>query len=198
MNRSIKPYQALVELCQNPEIKNNTREVNEMLGFICVMAASPEPLELQDWFPYLWKQESEPSFSSETLAVDFGSAVLQFYENCLLNYQQVKPLILPGECWLNEYQQVTEQGIAFASGYLSGFHLTEESWQTLNLAPGSEPEQLLQTSMLLLSKMATPDSNDPQMQALFVQLPGMQEIISSLPSLLSALGHFSTVVDNHE
>ena len=198
MNRSIKPYQALVALCQNPEIKNSAREVNEMLGVICAMAASPEPLELQEWFPYLWKQESEPSFSSETLAVDFAQAVLQFYENCLLNYQQAKPLLLPTELWLNEYGEVSEQGIAFASGYLSGFHNSEESWQTLNLVPGSEPEQLLQTSMLLLSKMATPNSNDPQMQALFVQLPGMPEIVSSLSQLLGALGHFSAVADNNE
>ena len=198
MNRAITPYQALVELCLNSEIKDSAREVNEMLGFICVMAASPEPLELQEWFPFLWKQESEPSFSSETLAVDFAQAVLQFYENCLLNYQQAKPLILPTEMWLNEYGEVTEQGSAFASGYLSGFHSSEESWQTLNLVPGSEPEQLLQTSMLLLSKMATPNSNDPQMQALFMQLPSMQEIITSLPQLLGVLGHFSVVADNNE
>ena len=198
MNRAIKPYQALVELSQNPEIKNSAREVNEILGFICVMAASPEPLELQEWFSYLWLPGEDPSFSSETLAVDFAQAVLQFYDNCVLNYQQAKPLILPEECWLNDDQQVTEQGIAFASGYLSGFHHSEESWQKLNLIAGSEPEQLLQTSMLLLSKMANPDSHDPQMQALFVQLPGMQEIVRSLPQLLSVLGHFSVVADNNE
>ena len=197
MNRSIKAYQALVTLCQNPEIKDNAREVNEMLGFISAIAASPEPLDLQQWFPYLWTQ-GEPLFSHEALAVDFAGAALQFYEACLVNYQQAKPLLLATELWLDEYQEVTEQGIAFASGYLSGFHNTEESWQTLNLTPGSEPEQLLQTSMLLLSKMATPNSNDPQMQALFVQLPGMQEIVSSLPLLLSALGHFSIVVDDNE
>lgn len=197
MKRTIKPYQALVELCQNSEIKDNAREVNEVLGFICAIAASPEPLDLQVWFPYLWAQ-GEPLFSHEALAVDFACAALQFYEDCLVNYQQAIPLILPTDLWLNEYQEVTEQGIAFASGYLSGFHNIEESWQTLNLTPGSEPQQLLQTSMLLLSKMATVNSNDPQMQALFLQLPDVQEIIRSLPSLLSALGHFSIVADDNE
>ena len=194
MNTQPKAYQALVELGQIPEIKDNAREINEMLGFISVIAATPEPLDLQDWFPLLWAQGLAPSFSNETLASDFAAATLQFYEDCLVNYQQSTPLSLPAELWLNEYQQVTEQGIAFASGYLAGFHSTEDIWQSLNLIPGSEPEQLLQTTMLLLSKMATPNSNDPQMQALFVQLPGMDEIISSLPSLLSALGHFSVLV----
>ncbi|MCW8996437.1 MAG: UPF0149 family protein [Psychromonas sp.] len=195
MNRSVKPYQALVELGRIPEIRAKARTADEMLGIICVIAASPEPLELQDWFPQLWKQGSAPSFASETLAVDFASAALQFYENCLLNYQQSTPLILPVEQWLNEEQQVTDTGIAFASAYLSGFEHVKDGWQRLNVAPESEAAQLLQTTMLLLSKMATPDSNDQQMQALFRQLPDMQEIVAALPQLLSALGHFSVRFD---
>ncbi len=191
MQQTIKPYLALVELCQNPEIKNNAREAHEMLGVICAMAASPEPLELQQWFPCLWANGKEPSFSDEALAVDFASAVLQFYEHCLLHYRQGKALLLPEQCWLNQEQQVTEQGRAFAAGYLSGFHYNEVNWQALNWPPGSEPEQLLQTSMLLLSKMANPESHDPQMQALFAQLPDMPEIIASLAQLLAVLGNVS-------
>ncbi len=198
MQQKSKPYQALVELCQHPEIKNNAREVNEMLGVICVMAASPEPLELQQWFPCLWANEKEPSFSDEGLAVGFAAAVLQYYEHCLLHYQQAKPLLLPKQCWLNKDQQVTEQGRAFACGYLSGFHYNEVNWQALNWSPGSEPEQLLQTSMLLLSKMATPESNDPQMQALFAQLPDMPEIVASVAQLLAVLGNVSTRVNNDD
>jgi yecA family protein len=197
MNQAIQAYQALVELCQNREIKDNAREVNELLGIISAMAASPEPLELQQWFPCLWMQAEEPSFSCESLAVDFAQAVLQFYQHCLLNYQQAKPLSLPTSLWLKE-QQITAQGSAFASGYLSGFQYNEQSWQALNLPPESEQGQLLQTTILLLSKMANPNSSDPQMQALFMQLPDMQEIVNSLPQLLSVLGHFSVVVEHHE
>lgn len=197
MDMQIKTYQALAELWQTPEIKNNAREINEMLGFISVIAASPEPLELQDWFPYLWSQGLSPSFSNEELAQAFAAAVLQFYQSCIENYQQATPLVLPTEDWLNEYQEVTDQGIAFASGYLAGFHSIEDNWQRLNLAAGSAPEQLLQTTMLLLSKMATPNTTDPQMQALFVQLPDMPEIINSLSSLLSALGNTSLLVNDN-
>ena len=197
MKTKIHAYQALTELWQTPEIKNNAREINEMLGFISVIAASPEPLELQDWFPYLWAQGLSPTFSNEALAQAFAAAVLQYYESCIVNYQQATPLGLPAMQWLDEYQEVTDQGIAFASGYLAGFHSIEHCWQRLNLAAGSASEQLLQTTMLLLSKMATPNTSDPQMQALFVQLPDMPEIIHSLPSLLSALGNASLLVNDN-
>lgn len=194
----MKPYQAIFELGRLSEIKNDAREINEMLGFLCIIAASPEPLDMQDWFPYLWKQGKAPSFNSETLAVDFASAVLHFYENCLLNYQQSKPLILPIELWLNAQQEITEQGIAFACGFLAGFQHSEANWQNLNLLPGSESGQLLQTTILLLSKMAMPNSDEPQMQALFAQLPDMQEIVTALPQLLSALGKVSFPDDGYE
>jgi hypothetical protein len=169
-----------------------------MLGFICVTAASPEPLDLQEWFPNLWNQGRTPSFNSETVAVDFASAVLQFYENCLLNYQQSTPLILPTELWLNEQQEVTKQGIVFASACLAAFQDREESWQNLNLAPESEAGQLLQTTILLLSKMALSHSDDPQRQILFAQLPDMHEIVTALPQLLSALGNSSVLVESDE
>ncbi|MFT6986945.1 MAG: yecA family protein [Psychromonas sp.] len=192
-----KAYQPLVELCEIPEINKNGRDIDKMLGIICAISASPQSLDLADWFPLLWLQDG-PSFSNENIARDFAAAVLQFYENCLANYQQSTPLSLPTELWLNEKNEVTAQGIAFASGYLSGFHSIEALWQELNLAPESESGQLLQTTMLLLSKMATANNKDPQMQPLFVQLPDMNEIISTLPSLLSVLGNFSVSVSNND
>jgi len=197
MNRSVTASQLLTELCRHPELRDNAREVNELSGFICAMAASPEPLELQEWFPCLWKQGCEPSFSSATLAEDFARTVLQFYSECIDHYRSSEPLRLPCKLWLDEYQEVTAQGIAFASGYLAGFYNIEALWQELDLAHGSQPEQLLQTTMLLLSKMAAAHSQDPQMQELHTQLPEMQEIVSSLPSLLSALGHFALQAESH-
>ena len=197
MNKTVESYQALSELYLQTEINTNAKDFNEILGFICCIAASPQPLELADWFPHLWKKGS-PSFSHEAIANNFAAAILQFYEGCLNQYQQAAPLLLPTVLWLNESGRVTEQGSAFASGYLTGFNRTETIWQNTNLAMGSEPEQLLQTSLLLLSKMAMPDNADPQMQKLFVELPDMAEIISSLPALIGALGNFSVQVKHYD
>ncbi|WP_028862102.1 UPF0149 family protein [Psychromonas aquimarina] len=187
-----KAYQVLINVCEIPEIKKNARGCNEILGFISSIAAAPVQVEIEQWMPFLWAEDSAPSFSDEQTAVDFAAAVLQFYEQCLVCYQQLLPLPLPTEQWLDQELQVTAQGRLFAAGYLSAFHSIEAVWQSLDLQPGSEAEQLLQTSMLLLSKLAASDSDETQMQFLFSQLPDMPEIVDLLPALLSKLGHFST------
>lgn len=197
MTTAIKPYQALLELYLIPEIKEHARPFDEIIGFICAISASPEIRDLADWFPLLSMQEGL-SFSNEEVARNFAAAVLHFYEHCLTSYQQSTPLFLPAQSWVNEGNEATAQGSEFASGYLSGFHHIEASWQGLNLAAESEPGQLLQTTVLLLSKMAAGNNEDPQMQALFIQLPTMIKIISTLPSLLSALGNFSVAVSHYE
>lgn len=197
MTIQIKPYQALATVCQLAEIKSHARSFDEMVGFICAISASPEPLDLADWFPLLWDQEGL-SFSNEELARDFAAAVLEFYNHCLANYQQSASLSLPTELWLNEDNDVAAAGSAFASGYLSGFHRIEGLWQDLDLGAESQPGQLLQTTMLLLSKMATGKNQDSQMQELFMQLPSMEKIITILPSLLSTLGNFSASVSNND
>ncbi len=187
-----KAYQMLINVCEIPEIKKNARECSEILGFITSIAAAPMQIEIEQWMPFLWAENAAPSFSDQQTAVDFATSTLQFYEHCLSSYQQSLPLSLPTDQWLDEDLQVTAQGRVFAAGYLSAFHSIEALWQSLDLPPGSEAEQLLQTSMLLLSKLASPDSGDAQMQFLFSQLPDMPEIVASLPALLSRLGHFST------
>ncbi|MCG6200006.1 UPF0149 family protein [Psychromonas antarctica] len=186
MKAPVIRYQALNELFCIPEIKTNGRAFDEMLGIVCAIATSPTCIDLADWFPLLWDQEMPPSFSNENLAADFAAAVLQFYDDCLMSYQQSTPLSLPTERWLNESLQVTDAGRSFACGYLLGLTRIEASWQNHSLQLKSDP--LLQTTQLLLSKMTTVKSNDPQMQSLFMELPDMQEIINALPRLLSALG----------
>lgn len=201
MTTPIEPYQALLELHLIPEINEQARPFGEMAGFICAISASPETLDLADWFPLSLMQkismQQAPSFSSEKIASDFAAAVLQFYDHCSVNYQQSAPLSLPLELWLTAENEITAQGMAFASGYLSGFDRIESAWQGLNLSPESESGQLLQTTVLLLSKMAAGKNQDPQMRELFMQLPAMAEIVSALPALLSALGHCAVAVSNN-
>jgi len=198
MNNYTQPYQQLIELCDNTEINSNVKDVHEMLGFICAISSSPESLELQEWLPHLWKQGVSPTFSQQQLAVDFASAVIQFYDACIAQYQQATALLLPTEQWLDEYSQITGQGINFAIGYLSGFHHVEQCWDSVNIESGSEFEQILQTTTLLLSKVAAPNTDDPQMQDLFNQLPQFNEIAASLPLLISTLGFLALQVKAHE
>lgn len=198
MNKNTILYQALIELCEIPEIKNNAKDSHQILGFICAISSTPVQLDVQDWLPGLWKDGQAPSFSNERLAIEFASASMQFYDACLSSYQQSTALILPTQQWLNESLQITEQGRSFAFGYLSGFQSVEEIWQNILLDPEGAFEQVVQTTTLLLSKMASPAGDDPKMLAVFNQLPEMNEIISSLPLLLSTLGHFSVQENNYD
>ncbi|MEH6454128.1 MAG: YecA family protein [Psychromonas sp.] len=134
----------------------------------------------------------------EILGIDFATAVLAFNDDCLVNFQQATALLLPTAQWLDQFAQITEQGQNFAVGYLSGFHRIEDSWNTMEIESGSDFEQILQTTTLLLSKLANPNTDDLEMQNLFEQLPDFNEIVASLPMLVSTLGFFALQVKNDE
>jgi yecA family protein len=195
MNKQNSPYQALVALCEIAEIKKNVLDVDQMLGVICAISAAPSQLDLQDWLPCLWAEGQTPSFSNEQLAVEFATAGMQFYDACLTRYQESIALTLPTQRWINESLEITEQGSHFALGYLSGFQSIE---QHIEIVEEGKLEQLLQTTTLLLSKIANPSGDNPDMLTLFNQLPEMDEIVSSLPLLLGTLGHFSLQANSHD
>ncbi|PKH03161.1 YecA family protein [Psychromonas sp. MB-3u-54] len=195
MNKQTSPYQALVAICEVPEIKKNALDVDQMLGVICAVSAAPTQLDLQDWLPCLWAEGQTPSFSNEQLAVEFAAAGMQFYDACLTGYQQSIALMLPTQRWINKSLEITEQGSRFALGYLSGFQSIE---QNIEIVEEGKLEQLLQTTTLLLSKIANPSGDNPDMLTLFNQLPEMDEIVSSLPLLLGTLGHFSLQANNYD
>lgn len=192
----MKTCQAVIDLYEISEIKESNRDVHESLGFVTAVALAPQRVELQNWLPLLAKKGTELSFSNEQLASDFAAVMLAFYEQCFIRSQTLTPLNLPVQLWQDENSQITKQGRLFAIGFLSGFQLIETMWDELELPAGSESEQILQTTMLLLSKMAGLNSDDPQMQTLFERLPNMVEIVNSVPTLLSALGHISVVNEN--
>lgn len=191
-------YTKIEALYKNTEINDNVKDLHEILGFICAISCAPTALELQDWLPQLWKKGVPPTFSQQQLAVDFATAVLQFNDDCLAHFEQATTLLLPTEQWIDQSAQITEQGQYFAIGYLSGFHCIEDSWNNTEIESGSDFEQVLQTTTLLLSKIANPDTDDPEMQNLFEQLPEFNEIVTSLPMLISTLGFFSLQVKEHE
>ena len=198
MNDMTSPYQSLIDVFLNDEVNNNVRDINEVLGFISAISASPESLELQSWLPHLWELESDPTFSNEDLAANFARAVIRFYDHCILSYQENEQLILPSDMWLDTELRFTEQANKFAEGYLLGFEIIEPTWQKVTLKEGSEEANLLQTMTWLISKMASPFDNEPEVQALFDQLHSPQDIINLLPILLCGFGYMSVRITEGE
>ena len=169
----MKDYQDLQKLYALAEIKENCVDVDFAYAFISAMASSE--LDLSQWMPMLFVSEEE-SLSNQEIATEFAQKVLAIYENCQQKLSLQVPLYLP------------EEGvIEFANGYLQALMLIDNI-QTLSFPEGSAADNLQQTCILLLDKLATPETNDVQKLAMFEQLPSTDEIIALLPSLLSHYG----------
>ena len=192
MNSHQQAYQLLTALYNDVEIQENSRDLHEVVGFLYAITALPEEIELQVWLPMLWQQDKAFNFTDEVLANQFATTILTVYQDCLCQYQIQQPLVfVMCNAWLDENKQITAQGMAFATGYLRALQYTEEIWARLSLESGAEFEQIVQTTMLLLSKMANVNADDLAMRDLYQQLPSMQDIVDSLPMLLTAMGRFS-------
>lgn len=177
----MKDYQDLQKLYSLAEVQEKCVDVNFAYGFISAMAASA--LDLSQWMPMLFVNESE-SLSSEKIASDFALAVLAIYENSHQALQQQIPLCLPiDKNVLAEDDKICQ----LANGYLQALMLID-NLQALRFPEDSAEDNLQQTCLLLLDKLATPKSNDPQKIALFEQLPSNEEIVTLLPMLLSRYG----------
>lgn len=192
MNTQQETYKELIDLYDIAEIKENAGNIHESLGFLYAITAVPQQLDLEIWLPMLWKEDRKFDFSHEKLASQFAKCWLGAHQQCLLDYQSRQPIVIPlSEQWIDEHLHITTNAKAFAIGYLRGFQLVEVLWAEMGFPDNSEAEQLLQTTLLLLSKLADVDSQDPKMQALFTQLPNLQEIVKTIPALFTAMGPLS-------
>tara|TARA_R110001583_G_scaffold16561_17_gene67911 strand:- start:6290 stop:6895 length:606 start_codon:yes stop_codon:yes gene_type:complete len=188
----MKDYQDLQTLYQIADINENCIDIDFAYAFIAAMASSE--LDLSQWMPMLFVNADE-SLSSEKVANNFAQAVLAIYENCRDRLQQQLPLYIPDEKSLVEGENVLPYDEAihhqkisqFAKGYLQALMLIDNV-QALRFPEGSVEGNLQQTCLLLLDKLANPQTTDPQKLALFEQLPSSDEIIALLPILLSRYG----------
>jgi len=158
------------------------------IGFICSVQALPELLDLDQWLSYLWKSNAEMSFDNEQQATDYAKSVIALTNEIQTAYQEAIPLNgLQCHDWLTPDKQLSEQAIQFASGFLAAVEIFNEQWTTVE--GDSNSENILQTTILLLTKLAPADANDPQFLAIVDQLPEYHEILSILPQLLSNLAY---------
>lgn len=158
------------------------------LGFICSVQALPELVDLELWLPLLWEDKNAISFHDEQQATEYANQVLALVETLHDSYQQAIPLTgLPVETWLTENQQVTEQASDFCSGYISAIELFNENWLVLEQHP--EAQNILQTVILLLSKLRPAEQTEESLQAVFAQLPEAAEILEVMPKLLTNLAY---------
>lgn len=180
-NKSIENYENLQALYLQSEINENCVDIDFGYAFICAMASSE--FDLQQWMPLLFTN-GESQFSNEQLASKFAQAVLAIYQQAHVCFENGLPLTLMVE------QSVTPHEHAifnFSAGYLQALTMID-NMQMHQFEEGSQEANLQQTCFLLLDKLATDETEDPQKLAIFAQLPTHNEIAVLLPELLSHYG----------
>lgn len=160
------------------------------LGLICCVQALPELLDLEAWLLHLWK-EQVISFDNEQQAEEYAQKVLTLVNAIQTAYQEALPLhSLDCAQWLDADKQLSIEGNQFSAGFLAAIELFNAKWFAVE---GDENTQnILQTTILLLTKLAPPEDADEEMNALLEQLPEASEILQILPQLLSNLAYSSS------
>ena len=158
------------------------------LGFICSIQALPEMVELEQWLSYLWLEGVDISFDGEEQASEYAKKVLNLVAEIQQMYQQAIPLEgLNSQQWLTQENVLTDDAIAFASGFLVAIELFSDQWTSVEQDVNTQ--NILQTTILLLSKLAPAENIDKQHKELLAQLPEPIEILRILPQLLSNLAY---------
>jgi len=156
------------------------------LGFICSVQAVPEIVELEDWLSHLWLPKEKIQFDNETQATHYAQQILLIANEINELYSQAIPLTsLNSLQWLDQQQQLTQNGVDFAEGFLMAIEQFNEQW--LRVSHNETTQNLLQTTILLLTKLIPEQESHSSLSSVFEQLPETAEILSILPQLMSQL-----------
>lgn len=158
------------------------------LGFICSVQALPEQVDLEQWLAFLWLEGVDISFDNEQQATEYAKKVLKLVSEIQNLYQHATPLSgLNCNQWLSKQQILSNDAIQFSAGFLAAIELFNTQWAAIDDQP--KTQNILQTTILLLSKLAPTENVDQQLLDLFEQLPEPVEILQILPQLLSNLAY---------
>jgi len=154
------------------------------LGFMCSVQAIPELVDLEEWLFYLWR-DGNISFDDQAQATEYAQHILRLTTHINERYEQALPLTeLHCEHWLTETSTAANE---FSAGFLAAIDVFNTRWLAVDADPNAQ--NLLQTSILLLSKLAPADQVAAETATLFEQLPDASEILAILPTLISQLAY---------
>ena len=157
------------------------------LGFMCNVQALPELIDLERWLAYLWCN-GKVSFENESQAIEYAQTVLSLTADIANLYENAVPLdLLDCTQWVNEKDIVSENAINFATGFLAAVEVFDKEWAEIE--KNETAQNMLQTTILLLTKLTKNEHTPPELLALFEQLPENAEILKILPSLISNLAY---------
>ena len=180
-------FMSFIDFNKNNPLVEHLQPAYYQLGFICSVQAVPELIDLEKWLVYLWRDDVI-SFDNEKQATEYAQVVLTMLAEIDSLYEQAKPLDqLNCMNWLGEQNLLSENAILFASGFLAAIEIFNAEW--LQVESDKSVQNLLQTTVLLITKLTKNENTPPELLDIFKQLPEVEEILKILPSLMSNLAY---------
>ncbi|MBB1272427.1 UPF0149 family protein [Psychromonas sp. SR45-3] len=190
-------FMDFIRYSENCQQLQQLRPTYYQLGFICSVQALPELIDLEQWLGYLWQEGADMTFENQQQAADFANNVLKLVAELQSLYQQAIPLNgLNCKTWIDNEQILSVNAVQFSAGFLAAIELFNSHW--LGLEDQPEGQNLLQTTILLLSKLAPAEDVDQTLLDLFQQLPETDEILQILPQLLSNLAYSAASISSSD
>lgn len=187
-------FKSFIEFNTNHPLKKHFMPTYYQLGFICSVQALPEHIDLELWLAFLWQGDVAMTFASEEQATEYAENVLRLVEVLQLSYQQALPLTaMNSKGWIDDNKIVSDNGKEFCAGFIRAIEVFNEHWLILDQEP--EAQNILQTVILLLSKIAPTENCEESLIAIFDQLPSATEIVEILPKLISNLAYTSSQIN---
>ncbi|CAM2802624.1 UPF0149 family protein [Vibrio ordalii] len=176
----------LQELLTQPELEDKLLNEAKTQGFVASMASAPNLLPPEEWLPFLWGGEEIAPFSE-------GKQLETYFQLIVEMWNDYRPALLenqwswPVGCSLDEQEIVTERVRDFCEGFLQGWQLTRDDWETL-MPEDSQDNALLGGVLLSLSMLYDPETSLATLSQQGMQgLDQFEEIYQAIPVMLCGL-----------
>ncbi|WP_340479172.1 UPF0149 family protein [Vibrio anguillarum] len=176
----------LQELLPQPELEDKLLNEAKTQGFVASMASAPNLLPPEEWLPFLWGGEEIAPFSE-------GKQLETYFQLIVEMWNDYRPALLenqwswPAGCSLDEQEIVTEHVRDFCEGFLQGWQLTRDDWETL-MPEDSQDNALLGGVLLSLSMLYDPETSLATLSQQGMQgLDQFEEIYQAIPVMLCGL-----------
>ncbi|MCJ2377894.1 UPF0149 family protein [Vibrio sp. ZSDZ34] len=187
----------LKDILAQPELDGKLLNQAQTQGFIASMASAPNLLPPEEWLAFLWGGEETAPFTN-------ADHFEQYIDMIIAMWNEYRPALLDGtwawpqECQLDEEDIVNEATRFFCEGFLQGWQLSRDDWETL-MPEDSEDNALLGGVLLSLSMLYDTETSIATLQQQGMEgLEQFEEIFNAMPVMLCGITQKGAVLAENQ
>ncbi|WP_196141032.1 UPF0149 family protein [Aliikangiella sp. G2MR2-5] len=174
---------------ENQSVKDVFGSLYHSLGFITAVASAPEKVPAKEWMPQLClNNEAGMDIEDSELAKTLSQGFVKWWHTCDLAFEHSHPLELPAALKLTAEGKPEIELVEFSTGYLDAYRWLSGSWQQLLPEENEQASRSVALLNIILAKFIDEEKIAREEPELAGQLPNMQDCLSSMPKLISAVG----------